>query len=202
MRVQICAPGTTCRSPTSNLELPRASDKLVSMDYEPLYHERTRFRFAIIMAVFFALIAAAMLGLLVYHFAIKLIDETPGIGWLFLTEFAVMTVVAIVVAQFSHLDVVLTYQAIIIKFGRIQKSIPWTDVQAYHTVTEGRFLTGGGFHLGAGRRGWYAEYTVLGKPRVVLSLNTGRIRRVIFSSANPQEIARIIKKQTGKDESQ
>ena len=171
------------------------------MDYEPLYHERTRFRFATIMAVFFALIAAAMLGLLVYHFVVQPLDETPGIGWLFLGEFVVMTAVAVFVAQFSHLDVVLTYQAIIIKFGRIQKFIPWIDVQSYHTVTEGRFLASGGFHLGAGRRGWYAEYTVLGKPRVVLSLNTGRIRHVIFSTANPQEIARIIKKQTGKDES-
>jgi len=174
----------------------------VSTDYEPLYHERTRFRFATIMAVFFGLVAAAMLGLLVYHFTIEPLDKTPGIGWLFLGEFVVMTAVAVFVAQFSHLDVVLTHQAIIIKFGRIQKFITWIDVQAYHTVTEGRFLAGGGFHLGASRGGWFAEYTVIGKPRVALRLNTGRIRNVIFSTSSPQEIARIIKKQTGKDESQ
>lgn len=171
------------------------------MDYEPLYHERTPFRFATIMAVFFALIAAVMLGLLVYHFTVKPIDDEPGIGWLFLVEFVVMTVVAIFVAQFSHLDVILTYQGIIIRFGRIQKSIQWIDIQSYHTVTEGHFLMSGGFHLGPGRGGWSAEYTVLGKPHIVLKLNTGTIRNVIFSTGNAQEIARIIKKQTGKDES-
>lgn len=173
----------------------------LNMDYEPLFHERTPFRFATIMAVFFALIAAAMLGLLIYHFAVRPIDETPGIGWLFLAEFVVMTVVAIFVAQFSHLDVVLTYQGIIIRFGRIQKRIPWIDIQSYHTVTEGRFLTSGGFHLGLSRGGWYAEYTVIGKPKVALRLNTGSTRNIVFSTSNPLEIARVIKKQTGKDES-
>ena len=153
------------------------------------------------MAVFFALIAAAMVGLLVYHFAVERLSNMPGIDWLFLIEFIVMTVVAIFVAQFSHLDVTLTYQGMIIRFGRIQKRIDWIDVQAYHTVTEQRYLTNAGFHLGFGRGGWRAEYTVLSKPRVVVRLNTGTIRTVIFSTGNPEEIARIIKRQTGKDES-
>jgi hypothetical protein len=171
------------------------------MEFDALYRERSRFRFASIMAFFFALIAAAMLGLLVYHFTVKPLDEDPGIGWVFLTEFVVMTSVAIFVAQFSYLDVVITYQSIIIKFGRIRKSIGWTDIQSYHTVSEGRFLTSGGFHIGPGRGGWSAEYTVLGKPRVVLKLSAGAVRNITFSTGNPQEIARIIKKQTGKDES-
>jgi len=45
-------------------------------------------------------------------------------------------------------------------------------------------------------------YTVIGKPRISLKLNAGRIRELLFSTADPQEVSRIIKKQTGKDESQ
>jgi hypothetical protein len=170
------------------------------MDDE-LYRERMTFRFATAIVVVFALIAGAMLGLLVYHFAVEPIGNEPGIGWLFVAEFLVMTVVAFFVAQFRHLDIILTYQGVIIRFGRIQKTIHWIDIQSYRSVTEGRFLTSGGFHVGLGRGGWYAEYTVLSQPRVVLKLNTGTIRNVAFSTAKPQEIVRIIKKQTGKDES-
>jgi len=43
-------------------------------------------------------------------------------------------------------------------------------------------------------------YTVIGKPRIGLKLNTGRIRELLFSTSNPQEVMRIIRKQTGKDE--
>ena len=171
------------------------------METDALYRERMTFRFIHAIAFFIGLVAAGMLGLVVYHFTVKPIDNEPGIGWLFIIEFFIMAALTVFVMQFRDLDIILTYQGIIIKFGRIKKFIPWIDIQSYNTITEGLSLAGGGWHIGPGRGGWSAEYTVIGKPRLALKLNAGIIRNVVFSTGNPQEVSRLIKKQTGKDES-
>lgn len=152
------------------------------------------------IAAFLGLISLLMLGLLVYHITMGPIDNEPGLGWFFLSESLLMGAVALLVLQFRTLEIILTYQGIIIQFGRIKKTIPWTDIEAYQATITGVSLNSGGWRMGLGRHGWVMTYTVMGKPRVGLKLNTGRIREILFSTSNPQEVMRIIKKQTGKDE--
>ena len=171
------------------------------IEFDALYHERIDFRLMYIIAAFLGLISLSMLGLLIYHVTVAPIDDEPGLGWFFLTESLILGAVAVLVLQFHTLDIILTYQGIVIKFGRIKKSIQWIDIESYHAITNGSFLNSGGWKIGLGRNGWYATYTVVGKPRIALKLNTGMIRELLFSTANPQEVVRIIKRQTGKDES-
>jgi hypothetical protein len=170
------------------------------MEIDALYHEKIDFRLMYIIAAFLGLISLCLLGLLTYHVTVAPIDDEPGLGWFFLTESLILGAVAVLVLQFHTLDIILTYQGIIIKFGRIKKSIPWINIESYNSVTTGSFLNSGGWKIGLGRNGWYATYTVIGKPRIALKLNTGGIKELLFSTANPQEVVRIIKKQTGKDE--
>jgi hypothetical protein len=171
------------------------------MELDALYHEKIDFRLMYFIAAFLGLIALAMLGLLIYHVAVAPIDDEPGLGWFFLGESLLMGAVAVLVLQFHTLEIILTYQGIIIKFGRIKKSVPWIDIESYQAITTGSLLNSGGWKFGLGRNGWYAMYTVIGKPRISMKLNTGRIKEILFSTANPQEVVGIIKKQTGKDES-
>jgi hypothetical protein len=171
------------------------------MEFDALYHERMDFRLMYIIAAFLGLISLSMLGLLIYHVTVAPIDNEPGLGWFFLTESLILGAVAVLVLQFHTLDIILTYQGIIIKFGRIKKSIQWIDIESYYAITAGSFLNSGGWKIGLGRNGWYATYTVVGKPRIALKLNTGGIRELLFSTTNPQEVVGIIKKQIGKDES-
>ncbi len=170
------------------------------MEFDALYHEKIDFRVMIYLTVFLGLISLGMLGLVVYHFGVAPIDNEPGLGWFFLAESLVMGSVSFLVYQFRRLEIVLTYQGIVIKFGRIKKFVSWTDIESYKSVTTGKFLNSGGWKFGLGKHGWYVMYTVIGKPRISLKLNAGRIRELLFSTANPQEVSRIIKKQTGKDQ--
>jgi hypothetical protein len=171
------------------------------MEFDALYHERIDFRLMYIIAAFLGLISLCMLGLLIYHVTVAPIDNELGLGWFFLTESLILGAVAVLVLQFHTLDIILTYQGIVIKFGRIKKAIQWIDIESYHAITAGSFLNSGGWKIGLGRNGWYATYTVVGKPRIALKLNTGGIKELLFSTTNPQEVVGIIKKQTGKDES-
>lgn len=171
------------------------------MEFDALYQEKINFRLMYFIAAFLGVISVAMLGLLVYHVTVTPVDDEPGLVWFFLGEFLLMGAITILVLQFHQLNIILTYQGIIIKFGRIKKSIPWIDIESYQVITAGNLLNSGGWKFGLGRKGWYAMYTVIGKPRISLKLNTGTIKELLFSTANPQEVVRIIQKQTGKEES-
>lgn len=172
------------------------------MEFDALYHERIDFRMMYFMALIFTVISLVMLGLLIYHLGVAPIDNDPELVWVFSSEFLVMGAVAILMLQFRTLDLYLTYQGIVLKFSRIKKSISWTDIVSYQVIATGSFINSGGWKVGLGRNGWYAMYTVVGKPRISLKLHSGRIKEILFSTANPEEVVRIIKKQTGKDESQ
>ena len=171
------------------------------MELDALYHEKIDFRFMNFLAAFLGLISLAMFGLCIYSFAVAPIDDEPALSWFFLGEGLLMAAVTVLVLQFRTLAIILTYQGIIIKFGRISKFVPWIDIEAYQSITAGSILNSGGWKYGLGRNGWYVMYTVIGKPRIYLKLNSGKIKELLFSTANPQEVVRIIKKQTGKDAS-
>jgi len=171
------------------------------MELDALYHEKINFRLMYYIAAFLGLIALGLLTLFIIQLIAGPIDNEPGLGWFFLGESLLMAAVAVLVLQFHTLEIFLTYQGIVIKFGRVKKSIAWIDIEAYRTITSADYLNAGGWKFGLGRNGWYVMYTVIGRPRVFLKLNTGKIKEVLFSTANPQEVAGIIKKQTGKDES-
>ncbi|HEX9897452.1 MAG TPA: hypothetical protein VGA85_07350 [Dehalococcoidales bacterium] len=91
------------------------------MELDALYHERIDFRLMYFVAIFLGLISFVMLGLLIYHVAVAPIASESGLGWFFLGESLLMAVVTVLVLQFRTLEIILTYQGIIIKFGRIKK---------------------------------------------------------------------------------
>jgi hypothetical protein len=172
------------------------------MEFDALYRERMPFHFMTYVMVFLGIIAGGMFGLLVYHLTVSPIDNEPALGWLFLTEFLIMGGLCFFVSNFRALDIFLTYQGIVIRFGRIQKLVSWADIESYSIITSRQLTDSGGWRVGMGKRGMYSAYTVIGKPRVALRLNTGRIKEVVFSTGNPEEVARVIMRQTGKEQSQ
>lgn len=165
-----------------------------------MHRESIPFHFMSWLAVFFIAIAALFLGLFLYHVTIAPIDNDPDIMWVFPMETLVMGAVAALILQFRTYELVMTPEGIIIKFGRIKKFIRWMEIDAYSVISTGTILNSGGMKINLGPRGWYYLYTVIGKPRVALQLNSGKIKEVIFSTGNPVEVARIIQKQTGKTE--
>jgi hypothetical protein len=162
-----------------------------------LYHETMHFHIVVYVVCFLGLVSLVTCGLAVYHFWVEPID-----GWFLLGESLLMAAVTVFVYQFRRLEIIMTYQGITIKFDRIKKFIPWTDIESYRTITANKFLNSGGWKIRLGRSGWYVMYTVIGKPRISLKLNSGKIRELLFSTANPQKVSGIIKEQTGKEETQ
>lgn len=163
-----------------------------------MHREHLPFRLMYGFAALLGLIAAGMLGLVIYHFAVAPIDNEPGLGWMFAIEFLIMFSLAILLLQFSRYELVLTPEGITIKFGRIKRFIAWMEIDSYNVITTGTLLNSGGWKVGLGQNGWYTMYTVINKPRVVLMLNTGKIRQVLFSTGQPDAVAAVIKRQTGK----
>jgi hypothetical protein len=168
------------------------------MEFYTLHREIIPFRIMYWFAAFLGLIAAIFLGLVIYNFGVAPIDNEPVVGWVFLGEFLLMGSLAILLLQFSTYELVLTPEGIIIKFGKIKRFIRWMEIDSYSLITNGTVLSSGGWKINLGPRGWYSQYTVFGKPRITVQLNTGKIKEVVFSTVNPEEAARVIKKQTGK----
>jgi hypothetical protein len=151
-----------------------------------------------VIAALMGLIAVVMLGLLIYHFTVAPIDNEPGTGWIFLIEFILMGAVSILLLNFHTLNLILTYDGVILKFGRFKKVVPWSDIESYRAITTGNFSSGG-LHFGLTRGGWSAAYTVLGKPTIILRLRSSGLKEITFSAGNPQEVMKIMRNQTGKD---
>jgi hypothetical protein len=169
------------------------------VELNALYRESLPFRGMNYIVALLAALVVGELGVVIYNSLAEPIGP-PELTGVFLGEALLLGAVAIFIRQFRRLDIVLTYDAVILRFGRIKKTVPWSAIDSYRVITQRRYLTSGGWRLNLGAHGWQEEYTVLGSPRIELALNTGRIRRVLFSTANPQEIAGVVRKRTGKEE--
>jgi hypothetical protein len=168
------------------------------METNAFYHERMPFHFIYYITAFLVLISAAMLGVFLYGELVAPLDEDPAFGIIFLVDSIVIGGLSFFVLQFVVLELLITPEGIILKYGRIKKTIRWTDIESYSTVSN-PFLNSGGWKFNLGSKGWYETFTVFNKSQIALELRTGRIKEVIFSTGNPQEVLQILKKYIGKD---
>lgn len=170
---------------------------MANMEYTAIYRERVPFRFMSIVAVFLGVLALGSLGLFVLQYTRQMIDSEPAVAWVFLGDAVLMGAGAILVRSLRNLDVIVTYDGLIVGFGRFRRSIPWADIESYRVVTERSLLDRGGWRMGLGRSGWYSAYTVIGKPRIVLTLRAGKIREVVFSTTDPEALAKAMDSRLG-----
>ncbi len=171
------------------------------MEFHTIHHEKIPFRLMYALAVIMGLLAAGMLAMFIYSRTAATLSSDALPGWFFLMEFGITAGLTLLILQFRTYELILTPEGLVIKFGRLRKSISWLNIDSYQGIGKGTLANSGNWKIKPGKHGWSSQYTVIGEPRILLQLNTGKIRTAIFSTARPEEVLRIIRRQTGKTES-
>ena len=162
---------------------------------DELYHERLHFRLMDFIVALEALLALAFLGMFLYQVYIGPIGNDPAPEFFFLLMFLFMLGIVWLLASMRYLDISLTPEAITVAFGRFRKSVPWHSVASMERIRGSAWVYGYGLHLGLTRGGWVLVYNVINRPALSLDLVGGRIRRLVFSTAHPEEVLVIAERQ-------
>lgn len=166
--------------------------------YNEIYYEKIPFRLMLIFVTLFGIISLVFLGLFAYQYTASIIIDEELPSWFFLAFAVYMVLMAMLMASFREMKISLTYDTLTVAFGRMKKTVQWTDIEGYYLETATGF--NGGIHIGLGSKGKIRmSYAVIGKKKIVLKLRTGKIREFEFSTNNPDVIMQTIKTQTGKD---
>ena len=105
------------------------------------------------------------------------------------------------VLTFSTLVIKLSPRSVVVGFGIIKRTIPW-ELIARCYVDEVTWLRYGGWGIRIGWVGgkWRLAFTIIGAPRVVLTLKQGRFKEFVFSTRHPDKVVRIIRQRIGRME--
>ena len=159
---------------------------------DELYHERLRFRLIDFLLALEALPALGFLAMFFYQVYIGPIGNEPAPNFIYLLMFLLFLGVVWLLANMRYLDISLTPEALTVAFGRFRKSVPWRNVAAVEKMRGPTWIYGYGFHLGLTRGGWVLVYNILGHSALSLELSGGRIRRLVFSTAHPEEVMALV----------
>ncbi len=141
-------------------------------------------------------ILAMEIGLTILFLSLFISQLPAGLSWLYLGMFLLFLGVTALIANFRKLNISITSQSITVAYGRIKYSIPWDRIDdCYLDKNLGIRYGGWGIRMAKVKGKWLLVYNVIGSPRVILELKSGRFGKFIFSSRHPEEVLNIIKQQ-------
>ncbi|MGC9443319.1 MAG: hypothetical protein ACP5E9_00060 [Candidatus Methanospirareceae archaeon] len=160
-----------------------------------LYEERiTVWSFTAILGF----VSAVFVSVVIYQVLIGALGTNPAPNGFYILMALLFFALAI---TFSTLRITLSPRSIVVRFGRIKRTIPWDLIERCYMdkVTNLRY---GGWGIRIGRVGgkWRLVFTIIGAPRVVLTLKRGRFKEFVFSTRRPDEMVRIIRQRIGRME--
>jgi hypothetical protein len=161
---------------------------------EELYREEIPVTPIKILVVFEVLIGFIFLGLGFIQIFSSLLasDGLPAFFWFFMA--AVFFASGWVVSNFSAYHITMVPDALILAFGRLSTVISFENINAYSPETGSSLLYGGwGFRIALTKDGWVKAYTLFRKPKIDLTLKTGRYRHIIFSTDQPDNVMEILR---------
>jgi len=101
--------------------------------------------------------------------------------------------------NFNTLTIRITPEFVKVAYGIFGRKSVFENIEACSLDNVSNFRYGGfGIRIARVSGSWRIAYNIFKCPRVVLSLKKGRIREVVFSTKNPEEVMRIINFQTGR----
>ena len=175
------------------------SEEMSSMQTDEVYREEVPFHLGKFALVMLALFTILMLFLFIYQLVVGPVGSRPGPSWVYLVMFFFLGVITVLVGNFNKLAIIITSQAIIVGFGRMKKSITWGDIEGCDIdKTSGLGYGGWGIRIARAHGKWRLVYNVTGYYGILLALRTGRFREFVFSTADPEEVMKIIRKHCGR----
>ena len=96
--------------------------------------------------------------------------------------------------MFSRVTIQMTPERISIGYGLIKQKIPWGIIEDCH-LDETPAIRYGGSGIRVTKIGekWRIVFSIVGGPRVVLSVTEGKYKEVAFSTKNPDQVMSLIK---------
>jgi hypothetical protein len=136
-------------------------------------------------------VPAIMFFLLVYQLIKGPIGTNPAPNWFFVIMGVVFLVLTI---MFSRVIIQMTPERVSIGYGLIKHKIPWGIIENCH-LDETPAVRYGGSGIRVTKIGekWRIVYSIVGGPRVVLSVKEGKYREVAFSTKNQDQVMSLIK---------
>jgi hypothetical protein len=98
---------------------------------------------------------------------------------------------------FSRLIIRITPGYISVGFGFLKQKILLENIEnCYLDETSAAKYGGSGIRIGRVEGKWRLVYSIVGGPRVVLSLKKERFKEIVFSTGQPERIIRTLKEWT------
>jgi len=143
-------------------------------------------------------ILATEIGLTILFLSLFISQLPAGLSWLYLGLFLLFVGVTALIANFRKLNISISSQSITVAYGRIKYFIPWYKIEGcYLDKNPGIAYGGWGIRMTKVKGKWLLVYNVIGSPRVILELKSGRFGQFAFSTKHPDEVLNIIKQQIG-----
>ena len=164
------------------------------MDTDTIYEENMS---SLMMKAVIALMGAIAIVFLVFYIIQATggrIDNSPS--WYWLMMFLIFAVVTAFVTNFRKLTIIITSSTITVRYGMMKSVIKWENVEKCTYDKDSSLGYGGfGLRIARGHGTWIRAYNLMSRPRVALDLKTGKSRRIVFSTDNPDQIMEIAKQQ-------
>lgn len=133
----------------------------------------------------------SMLFLLGYQVLVAPIGTPTVLTWFYLIMFLLFLGLTFV---FSRLIIKMTPSSISVGFGPLKYVILWQNVEdCFLDETSELKYGGSGIRMTRVEGKSRIVYSIVGGPRVVLSLKEGRYKELAFSTRHPQEVMKVIK---------
>ncbi|MFQ5909007.1 MAG: hypothetical protein ACE5JE_09340 [Thermoplasmata archaeon] len=157
-----------------------------------MYEEVT---FSKVITAIMVAVAAPMLVLAFYQFFVAPIGSHPAPTVLYLGVAAVFLFLAV---SFSRLIIRMTLDSLQIGYGMFRWRIRWGEIEGVELDELSALREGGvGVRVLKVKGKWRIVYSVVGGPRIVLSVRSGRFREVVFSTKNPEEVTALVRQYAG-----
>jgi len=161
---------------------------------KPIYSEKLKFPYALIMTPIFGFLSMGFFGLFWYQrLAVHLLPEIIP-NWLYLILSILLLRFFLLTLNFSTLSLQITSSGVLISFGLIKRKIEWEFIEECR-ILKGRFRAIWWrlpLDWSGGR--WRNVFQVIGYPQISLGLKKQRFNEVIFSTREPEKVKGIIEK--------
>ena len=162
------------------------------MDTNTIYEETISSSMMKLVIAVIGAITVMFLVFYVVHITGTKIADVPS--WYWLMMFIILAIVTVFVTNFRALTITITPSNIAIRYGMLKSIIPWENVAKCSYDKDSSMGYGGfGLRIARGHGTWIRAYNLMNHSRIGLDLKTGKSKRIVFSTDNPEQVMEIAK---------
>jgi hypothetical protein len=154
-----------------------------------IYEEDVFSRDIVFISVIFTVIFSAAF---IYQTFIGPLGSDPAPNMFYLI---MVLIFGVLLVNFHHIQIKITTDYIFAKYGFFKYQISFDEVTNYHLDKSSSFFYGGyGIRVRRKDGKWRVVFTTIGRERIVLDAKGHLFGSFGFSTTNPEEVIKIIKK--------